>query len=127
MARELYQIEYVLKNGSTNVLWRLISTPGGLSEWFADNVTEEETGIFTFQWGKTTQKAERISISPGYFARYHWVDDPDSYYFELHIDLSELTGGIVLHVTDFSEPADVNSSISLWNSQIDALMRRTGM
>lgn len=127
ITRELYQIEYVLKSGSPTLLWKLISTSVGLSEWFADNVTEDEDGVFTFQWGKVYQKAERISVSAGYFVRYHWVEDPDSYYFELHIDLSELTGGIVLHVTDFAEPAEINSSIGLWNSQIDTLMRRTGM
>lgn len=127
MTRELYQIEYVLKNGSATLLWKLISTPSGLSEWFADNVDEVETGVYSFQWGKSTQKAERISVSPGYYVRYHWLEDPDSYYFELHIDHSELTGGIVLHVTDFAEPSEVNSSIGLWNSQIETLMRRSGM
>ena len=127
MTRELYQIEYVLKTGSPTVLWKLLSTPSGLSEWFADNVTEDGEGVYTFQWGKSEQKAERISVSPGYYVRYHWVEDPDSYYFELHIDYSELTGGIVLHVTDFAEPSEINSNISLWNSQIETLMRRTGM
>jgi hypothetical protein len=126
MTRELYQVEYVLRNISPTLLWRLISTPSGLSEWFADDVTEDRNGILSFQWGNTAQKAEKISVSTGNI-RYHWIEDPDSYYFEFHIDQSELTGGIVLHISDFAEPGDLNSSIGLWNSQIDTLMRRIGM
>ncbi|MDP4277171.1 MAG: START-like domain-containing protein [Bacteroidota bacterium] len=126
MTRELFQIEYVLNNSSAAILWKLISTASGLSEWFADNVEEKED-ILTFQWGDSKQEAERISINHGVSVRYHWCDDPDIYYFELSIDTSEITGGIVLRVTDFAESSDRNSSIELWNSQIEVLMRRTGM
>lgn len=125
--RELFQIEYILKNGSASMLWKLISSPAGLSEWFADDVTEDKEGNYTFQWGKNSQKAERTSLITGTSVRYHWIEDPDQYYFELHIDHSELTGGLILHVSDFAESDELNSSIELWNAQIENLIRRTGM
>lgn len=126
MTKESFHIEYVLKNGSPNILWKLISTASGLSEWFADNVDEKDD-VLTFQWGKSHQMAKRISVVNGVSARYHWCDEPDKYFFELRMDASEITGGIVLRVTDFAEPSDINSSMKLWNSQIEELMRRTGM
>lgn len=127
MTRELFQLEYILKSGSASLLWKLISTADGLSEWFADNVSDDGGGIFSFKWGDSIQKAEQTSLNTGISVRYHWLDDPDQYYFELHIDHSELTGGIVLHVSDFAEPEDQNSNIELWNAQIDTLIRRAGM
>lgn len=127
MIRELYQIEYVLKNASAPMLWKLIGTASGLSEWFADDVDEGSDGILTFHWGKSSQQATRLNSTPEKLARYRWIDDEDKCYFEFNISKSELTKDIVLKITDFAEPSDKNSSIGLWNSQIENLMRRFGM
>jgi len=126
MAKEQFQIEHILKNGSAHQLWKYISTAAGLSEWFADDVNERE-GVLTFRWDNTTVQAERVAVNNNVSAKYHWCEDADNYYFELRIDHSELTGGVVLLVTDFAEPSEKNSSIELWNSQIEILIRRTGM
>lgn len=126
MTKEAFQIEYVLRKGSGNQLWKLISTPSGLAEWFADDV-DQNGEVYTFYWNKSTQSAERISQHQGHYIRFHWVDDPDIYYFEIRIEQSDLTGDTVLRISDFAEPSDISSSIELWNSQIKALTRRTGL
>lgn len=126
MIKEAFQIEYVLRKGSGNQLWKLISTPSGLAEWFADDVDQRDD-VYTFYWEKTPQSAERISQSQGHYIRFHWVDEPDTYYFELRIDQSDITGDTVLRITDFAEPSEQNSSIELWNTQIEILTRRTGL
>lgn len=126
MKKDLYKIDYVLKKGSASMLWKLISTPSGLSEWFAEDVEQNEN-IFTFRWDDASQNAEIISVTPGTAIRFHWEDEPDDSYFEFQIDYSELTGAIILSVTDFAEPADKKASIELWNSQIETLARRSGM
>ena len=46
-----YELEYTI-NSPTRLLFERLSTPEGLSEWFADNVTVDG-GIFTFFWAKT--------------------------------------------------------------------------
>jgi len=126
MKKELYQIDYTLKKGSANLLWKLISTASGLSEWFAENVEQYEK-VFSFYWEGSRQDAKLVSINPGSSVRFHWEDEPAEYYFELRMDHSELTGAIILSVLDFAEPADKKGSIELWNSQIEALTRRCGM
>ena len=127
MIRELYQIEYVFKNASASVLWKLIGTASGLSEWFADDVDESSDGILTFHWGKSSQEAVKLTAIPEKAAKYRWLDDDDKYYFEFKISKSDLTKDIVLIITDFAEPSEKNSSIGLWNSQIENMMRRSGM
>jgi uncharacterized protein YndB with AHSA1/START domain len=126
MKKELFQIDYVLKNGSASLLWKMISTPSGLSEWFAENV-EEKNKIFSFQWGNSIQNAKMLSITPGAAIRFHWEEETDDSYFEFRFNHSELTRELVLSVIDFAEPSDKKSSIDLWNSQIETLTRRSGM
>lgn len=126
MKKELYKIDYELKNGSVSVLWKLISTPSGLSEWFAEDV-EKNNDVFSFQWENTIQKAKVISISTNTAIRFHWEGEPEEYYFELRIDHSELTRGIVLSISDFAEPSEKKGNIELWNAQVETLTRRSGM
>ena len=124
--KKAFTIEYILKKGSVQVLWKLISTPNGLSEWFADNV-EADDSIYTFQWGKVSEQAEVVSMTQGESVRYRWLDEPDNSYFEFKIQHSELTGNISLWVTDHAEPYDKEDAINLWNSEIEKLMRRSGL
>ena len=49
--KESFSVEYGLKKGSTKVLWKLISTANGLSEWMADRVIAEDN-VYSFTWGK---------------------------------------------------------------------------
>lgn len=126
MVKEAFQLEYVFKKVSTHLLWNLISTPSGLSEWFADDVDERD-GLFTFHWNKSSQKAIRVAKNNGVYIRFRWQDDPETSYFEMRIDRSDLTGDTVLRITDFADASDKNSSVELWNSQIEILSRRTGL
>lgn len=126
MKKELFQIDYELKNGAAALLWKMISTPSGLSEWFADDV-EQNNDVLTFRWGNSSQKAEIVSINPTSSARYRWEDDPEDYYFEFRIDHSELTRDVILTIIDFADSSEKKGSIELWNSQIEALTRRSGM
>ena len=43
-----FELEYLLKT-STKVLENMLSTPSGLSEWFADDVNIKDD-IYTFVW-----------------------------------------------------------------------------
>ena len=42
MGKEKIRLEYMLKAGSGNVVWSIISTPSGLETWFADKITFNE-------------------------------------------------------------------------------------
>ena len=61
--------------------------------------------------------------------RFRWnneSDKADKTYFELRIQVSELTDTTNLVVTDFSELDEVEESKILWNSQIESLKRILG-
>ena len=73
MGKEKIKMEYMLKGGSGNVIWSIISTPSGLETWFADKVTAKEK-LYTFQWGKTeTRQAEVVHCRTNQFIRFHLI------------------------------------------------------
>ena len=121
------KIEYTLAPASGTVLWNAISTPSGLSRWFADDVSKANK-TFTFKWGKTeTRAAEMTNLRSESFIRFHWDDEEPRTYFELKIHYNELTSDLSLEVTDFAVPGEEEDTVSLWNSQIEVLRRVCGI
>jgi len=127
MKKKKFSIEYQLRTASVNVLWNSISTPLGLSEWFADGVTVNDTE-YTFTWEQNDQTAFFIQSKPNDFIQFRWEEDLDTdYYFELKIVMLQVTGELALLITDFAEPGDKEDLILLWNKQIEVLRRKTGI
>lgn len=125
--KEKFTIEFGLKKGSTKALWKLISTPIGLAEWMADNVDEDNTGVYTFSWSKSSERAKLLEMQPEERIRFRWLNSPEDTYFEIEIIKSELTGEIALMLTDFASPDEREDLINLWAAEIDTLIRRIGL
>jgi len=123
-----YELEYTL-NCSPKVLFSRLSTPEGLSEWFADDVTIEGN-LFTFHWSKTEFKARLESFKENKLVKFEWIDDEadkETNYFEFKIIVHDITGDLALIITDFAEPDEKEDAIYLWDSQISDLKRLLGI
>jgi uncharacterized protein YndB with AHSA1/START domain len=121
-----YELEYTF-NTSPNFLYSRLSTPEGLSEWFADNVNLKR-GKFQFIWEGAEQEATVIQKKTNKFIRFHWEDDEDQEnYFEFRIHTDELTGDVALLITDFAEEDEKDDAIDLWDSQISELKHGIGL
>jgi hypothetical protein len=127
MGKEKFQIEYVFQNISFSVLWNCLSTPVGLSDWFADKIVVSGR-LYTFFWGDHSQQAELILSHSNSFVRFHWLDDEnEKVYFEFRISVDELTSAVALVVTDFADPDEKHDAIMLWNKQVETLKRSAGI
>lgn len=126
MAKEKYTIEFSF-NSSPRILYNRISTPSGLSEWFADDVNFRSE-IFTFFWDGSEQKAKLLGKKDQKYIRFHWLDDDDAdSYFEFKINTNELTRDTALIITDFADDEDdKEDSIELWEQQISDLKQVIG-
>ena len=121
-----YELEYTF-NTSPNFLYTRLSTPEGLSEWFADNVNLKR-GKFQFIWEGAEQEATVIQKKTNKFIRFHWEDDEDQeHYFEFRIHTDELTGDVALLITDFAEEDEKDDAIDLWDTQISELKHGIGL
>ena len=121
-----YELEYTL-NTSPVILYPRLSTPGGLSEWFADNVNLKK-GRYTFFWEGTQQEASVVQKKVNKFIRFRWEDEEeDEIYFEFRIHTDELTGDVALLITDFAEEDERDDAIDLWDTQISELKHAIGL
>jgi hypothetical protein len=123
--KQKYELEYVI-NASPKVLYARLSTPGGLSEWFADDVNIEGS-VLTFMWDKAIQKAELLCQKENRVVRYRWLDDMDpKSYFEFRITQDPLTNDVSLSITDFAEENEIEDAKGLWDKQISQLFSQLG-
>ena len=121
-----FELEYPI-NSSQKVLYNRLSTPGGLSEWFADDVNQNGN-IFTFVWDGSENQAEEIYRKDNKCIRFRWVDEEEAEpYFEFKIITHELTNDVALIIVDFAEDDEREEVIELWDSQIAELKRNIGL
>ncbi|HBS88433.1 MAG: hypothetical protein A2W91_14880 [Bacteroidetes bacterium GWF2_38_335] len=123
--KEKITLEYTF-NSSPKVLFNRLSTPSGLSEWFAKDVNVRGK-IYTFFWDKSEEKAELISKKDNKFVKFRWLnEDDDEAYFELKINIEELTGDLALIITDFVDPDGKEDAVDLWDNSVANLKRVIG-
>tara|TARA_B100000524_G_scaffold194746_1_gene101036 strand:- start:127 stop:516 length:390 start_codon:yes stop_codon:yes gene_type:complete len=121
-----FEMEFPIKV-SQKLLFQYISTPSGLSEWFADNVNSRGE-IFIFIWDDSEESAKLIRKINNEKIQFQWLDDEETdYYFELRIQFDEITKDVSLIVTDFAEDEEeVDESKLLWTNQISDLKKVLG-
>lgn len=122
MEKEKYELEYLLKT-SIKVLDNMVATPSGLSEWFADDVNIKDD-VYTFFWDGSEEEARRLSRKNGAKIRWQWLDDEENdedTYFELYYEVDPMTKSVILTVTDFAEPDEMEEAKLLWEQQINNL------
>jgi len=114
------EIEYIL-NSSPRVLYNRLSTPSGLSEWFADDVTVKDN-IYTFIWEGIEEKAELLAKKDLAFVKFKWLDSEfEEAYFEFKLYTHEITNQIALIITDFVLEDEREETIELWETQVNKL------
>ncbi|MBN1414162.1 MAG: SRPBCC domain-containing protein [Bacteroidales bacterium] len=120
-------LEYTL-NSSPKILFSRLSTPGGLSEWFADDVNVNGN-TYTFFWEGEEYKADIVQKRENKYIRFRWHDaeDQEASCLEFRVSLDELTGDVALIITDFVDEDDQDSEIELWDSQVGKLKHVLGL
>jgi uncharacterized protein YndB with AHSA1/START domain len=122
-----YELEFPI-NASPQLLYQYISTPSGLSEWFADNVNSRGE-IYTFIWDDTKERARLISKKGGERIKFRWLDENEKdteYYFELKIMEDEITKDVSLVIVDFCHEGEEDESALLWQNQVSDLKHVIG-
>ncbi|UZO79589.1 START-like domain-containing protein [Aquimarina sp. ERC-38] len=122
-----YELEFVIQS-SPQLLYQYISTPSGLSEWFADNVNSRGE-LFIFIWDDSEEEAKLLSKKSGERVKFRWVEDEEEgndYYFEIRIQVDEITKDVSLMVSDFAEEDETDESKMLWENMIGNLKQVLG-
>ena len=123
--RKKIELEYIFTS-SVKVLFSRLSTPEGLAEWFADDVTQKGD-TFNFVWNKTDHEATVVECKPHSKIYFKWKDAEDEdEYFGFVIKVEPLTEEVALLVTDFADEDEVEDSIDIWDKQMESLHSNLG-
>lgn len=119
-----FKIEFVIQS-SPQLLYTYLSTPSGLSEWFADNVNSRGE-LFIFIWDGSEEVAKLLKKKSDDFVKFAWEENDDDTYFEMKIIVDEITKDVSLFITDFAEEDELDEAKMLWENQISSLKQILG-
>ncbi len=119
-----FELEFVIQS-SPQLLYQYLSTPSGLSEWFADNVNSRGER-FNFIWDGSEEGAKLLKRKSDEFIRFAWENADDGSYFEMKIIVDEITSDVSLFITDFAEEDELDEATMLWENQVSDLKQVLG-
>src|SRR5688572_28878211 len=118
-------------HASVKMLYPYIQTAGGLSEWFAENVNISPEKVFTFVCDNEAHKAMMRAHRTNHICKFEFLpesdeDKKDPSYFELRLEINELTQTSFIKVFDYSDFDDMDELHDLWESLIEKLREVVG-
>jgi uncharacterized protein YndB with AHSA1/START domain len=119
-----YTLEFDFRS-SPKILFNALSDSSGLAGWFADEVKTKDN-VYTFVWEGGESYAKLVGIKDQLLVRFQWLDDTDGTYFQFEIKEDDITSDVALILTDFANPGEKDTSIRLWESQVQKLRMLLG-
>lgn len=123
-----FEKEYEIK-ASRRMLFPYVSTAGGLSQWFADDVTIDEDKIFHFIWEGDRHRARLAAQRANSYVKFEYIDDPvngDLTFTEIKLEENELTQTVYLKVFDYTDNVDAEEAGELWDHLVQNLKEIVG-
>jgi uncharacterized protein YndB with AHSA1/START domain len=128
--KKLFTADYEI-HASIKMLYPYIESASGLSEWFADDVRITPEKVFHFEWDNEQHKAVMTAHRINHFAKFEFLpetpeDRKDPSYFELRLELDELTQTTFFKITDYSDFDDLKELHELWDGLVENLKTVVG-
>ena len=134
MSNNKYLAEFEIR-ASKKMLYSYINTASGLAQWIAEDVTVDEDKVFNFIWDGEDHKAIMTAHRTNNFVKFEYLGDnsgqednkdDDPAYFELRIEINELTQTVFLRITDYTDFDDEEEWFDLWEAMIHTLKETIG-
>jgi uncharacterized protein YndB with AHSA1/START domain len=132
MAKLKYVAEFEI-NASVKMLFPYLSTPSGLSEWFAEKVKviNAEERIYDIVWDNTSHPAKLTALQHNKHVKFVFLpeneaDKEDPSYLEFKLAHNDMTETTFLKVIDYSLIDNEADLKELWISLIQTLCELIG-
>jgi len=124
--RQRIELEFPM-HCSANTLYNYISSPAGLSSWFADDVSVHGNN-FVFKWDDgEVQEAELVKNVNRKHVKFRWIAGPNvNEFLEFTIHKDEITDDLALIVSDCAETDDLDELEMMWENQVQNLKKQIG-
>ena len=130
MSKYLFTADFEIK-ASKKMLYPYVYSASGLAQWMADDVMIDEDKVFNFIWDDEDHKAKLVSHRTNNYVKFEFVpsseeDTEDPAFFELRLEMNELTQSVFLKVSDYSDMDDTEELYDLWSGLVDNLKETVG-
>ncbi len=127
MAKNKFHTEFEI-NASKKMLFPYIYTASGLCQWFAEDVNINEDKVYHFIWEDEDHKYRMTSHRTNSFVKFESAEDAsdDPNYFELRLEMNELTQSVFIRIVDYSDNQDEEELQDLWESMVYGLKEIVG-
>ncbi len=130
MNNQIYTAEFELR-ASPKMLFPYLSSPAGLAQWFADDVTIDDQKVFNFVWDDTPHYAKITALRANKYVKFEFIPPnarvlTDTAFLEFRLDQNELTQSSFLKVTDFSDLENEEDLRELWSQLVGSLREAVG-
>ena len=133
MAKNCFENEYEI-NASQRILFPYLNSPGGLAQWFADDVTIDYDKNFHFHLDGEVHKAKLITSRREQFVRFEYLpenghdnENGELDYLEFHLEKNDFTDSTFLRIRDCTnEDIDDEELKDIWDSLVTNLREMIG-
>ncbi|WKN31713.1 START-like domain-containing protein [Porifericola rhodea] len=135
MEDKQYTAEFEFK-ASQKMLYPYLNTPGGLAQWFADDVIVNDDKVLVFFWDEEQHKARIASQRQNKYIKFEFLEDGIETngepplelppYIEIDLDTNELTGTVFMRITDTATSEDSDELHEIWQHLTDSLKEIVG-
>ncbi len=133
MAKNCFENEYEI-NASQRILYPYLNTPGGLAQWFADDVTIDYDKNYHFHMDGEVHKAKMTVTRREQFVRFEYLPENghdnangNIDYVEFNLEKNDFTDSTFLRVKDCSwEENDADEISEIWDSLVGNLRELVG-
>lgn len=124
--RQKIELEFPM-HCSVNTLYNYISSPSGLSTWFAEDVSVHGNK-YTFRWEDGEEReAELVKNINKKHVKFKMLDvSYPNEFLEFIIHKDEITDDLALIIYDFADEEDVDEMEMIWENQVQNLKKQIG-
>lgn len=125
MGNHKYSAEFEIR-ASTKMLFPYVTSPAGLAQWFADQVSIGNDKVYNFVWDGQSHYARLTAQRLNRYARFEFLPEDgenvgELSYLEFRLDTNELTQSSFLKVTDYSGTDNEDDLRELWTNLVSNL------
>ena len=130
MASNKFVTEFEI-NASQRMLYPYLSSPSGLSAWFADDVTIDEDKNYHIYWNGENHPAKIAAFRNNIFIKFEFIpgkgDNPeDETSLEFKLEKNELTNSTYLKIVDNTDTDDEEELEEIWENMVNVLKETVG-
>ena len=120
MERIQQELEFPLK-ASPVIIYDYLSNTSNLTQWFCDDLKAKSKDTYIFMWEGEERVATIEKKVRGKLVRWSWNDAPKGEFVQIEVIKDDMTGDVLVRVTDFCDADEAESNIELWEADIEHL------